>query len=58
MGLNDNATTHLANKEIVNPTTTVVDRPKHIPIQSPVESQLEQDKMIFYGQRHFKCTGQ
>jgi hypothetical protein len=33
MGLNDNATTHLANKEIVIPTTITLDHPKHSPIQ-------------------------
>jgi len=40
MGLNNKATTHLANREIVIPTTTAVGHPKHSPIQSPVEHQL------------------
>jgi len=60
MGLNDNATTHLANRKIVIPTTIALDHPKHSPIQSSVQYQLgqkghlSQDKMIFYGEIHLK----
>ena len=63
MGLNDNATTHIANKEIVNPTTTAPDHPKHRLIQSPIEHQLGQKPPVtrqndFYGERQLKCRGQ
>jgi hypothetical protein len=56
MGLNNNAATHLANKEIVIPTTIAPDNSKNSLIQLPVEHQLgqkghlSQDKMIFYGE--------
>ena len=63
MGLNDSATTHLANNEIVIPMTIALDHPKHSPIQSPVEHQLgqkghlPQDKLTFYDDRHLKSRG-
>jgi len=63
MELNENATTHLANKEIVIPTIIALDHPKHSLIQSPTKHQLgqkvhlSQDKMIFYDERRLSRRG-
>jgi len=48
MGLNGNATTHLANRE----------NTAHVEYQAGKKGHLSQDKMIFYGERHLKSRGQ
>ena len=60
MELNVNATTHLANKEIVIPTIIAVDHPKRqlqtvtCRTSSGQKGHLSQDKMFLNGERHLK----
>ena len=64
MELNDNATTHLADKEIVIPTTIAPGHPKTLPdtvtsrTSNRTKSHQLQDNMTFYGERHLKSRGQ
>ena len=59
MGLNDNATTHLADKKIKIPMNIAPDYPITLPEHQPGQkSHLSQNKMIFYGKKHNKSRGQ
>jgi len=63
MGLNDNSTTHIANKEIVISTTVALDHPKTQPdkvtcrISTWTKRPLVTRQNDFCGERHCNCRG-